>query len=394
MALPAIEKKAVLTLFPYLGRNPVIVDVGSNKGEWAELLVPHAKEVHLFEPNEKLLHYTEIKFDAFDNVFYNQFAVSNTSGKKSFYYFDNSYSGLSSLLNNPSWQDLDGRREQMVNVITLDEFIETNIDFLKIDVEGNDFNVLLGAEKLYSEKKIKVTSIEYGHGHWGLINKSFDDLLAFTSAYGYAVYSFNGNDTFNKVTEHKGDENYYIMDAEFTQDWNKEFIKNTQFLKGKINFALEIGAFEGLTSRYICDELLRNKADCRMIVIDPLTDEYLPGHPDNNLFVGQYGRFIRNTKGYPIELMKMTSRQAFKKAGFLDYRFDFIYIDGDHTRDAVFLDGQQAFEVCRVGGHILFDDYGWRTETAEGIDAFLRQKEGKYNLLVKDYQVLIQKHTN
>jgi predicted O-methyltransferase YrrM len=126
-----------------------------------------------------------------------------------------------------------------------------------------------------------------------------------------------------------------------------------------------------------------------MIAVDPLTDEYLPGHEDNNLFVGQYDRFIRNTRNYPIELIRKTSREAFSQ--LQDYRFDFIYIDGDHRRSEVFNDGVQSLNILKPGGHILFDDYGWREETALGIDEFIRASGNAIKVIKKDYQVLVKR---
>lgn len=76
----------------------------------------------------------------------------------------------------------------------------------------------------------------------------------------------------------------------------------------------------------------------------------------------------------------------------MDYRFDFIYIDGDHGKEAVYLDGLMAFSVCKVGGIILFDDYkGYRDETTEGINDFLAFVKGKYEVIVSGYQLMIKK---
>ena len=41
-------------------------------------------------------------------------------------------------------------------------------------------------------------------------------------------------------------------------------------------------------------------------------------------------------------------------------------------------------------GFMLFDDYLWE-DTGIGIDKFLNEYSGKYDLLAKDYQVLIKK---
>ncbi len=182
-------------------------------------------------------------------------------------------------------------------------------------------------------------------------------------------------------------ENAIFAPVEFTQDWNQEFRKNTEGLK--FNFALEIGCFEGLTTRYICDNLLNPGG--RVICIDPLEDQYTESEPMEDIFKGQYERFIRNTRGYPVELIRSYSYKVFEEP-FRQYRFDFIYIDGDHSKDAVYFDGLNTWFVCSVGGIILFDDYkGYRDETTEGINDFLKVVAGKYEVLVSGYQLMIKK---
>ena len=398
-----IERKAALALFPYFSKAPflnIILDVGSNKGEWAAILVNNVDEMHLFEPNTKLLNYTAVRFDNLINVAYSDFALYSVTQEMHFYFFTNENNGLSSLIYNQHWVDIGLPMQRgKTKAVALDEIWDRNIDFLKIDVEGADFHVMLGAERLLRERKIKFIQFE-NSAHLKLTHHSIDDIIDYVNRFRYTVFHFDGIN-FVKWKDQEA-ENLYIMDAEFTQDWNKEFIKNTEFLKGKVKFALEIGAFEGLTTRYICDNLLspqfcddeKQLGTSRMIAIDPLTDEYLPGHEDNNLFVGQHDRFIRNTRTYPVELMRMTSREAFRKQSFMDYRFDFIYIDGDHREDEVYQDAVSSFEVTRVNGHILFDDYLWRNETKKGIDKFLREYNGLYDFVVNGYQIMIKKLIN
>lgn len=392
MSLNPLERKAALALKPYFSKSPIVFDVGSNKGFWADILIHNVAEMHLFEPNERLLTYTMVKYDYLKNLKYWDLAISNKNDDKvSFDCFYNENNGLSNIILNAKWNYLPSTKKTVVSR-TIDYYCSTNqfksghsIDFLKIDIEGADFMALQGAEMMLKQKRIKFIQIEIGEHY------DFTPVPDFVRQFGYDVFNFDGHN----FTKWQGEqaENVYIMDKDFTQDWNKEFIKNTQGLKGTVNFALEIGAFEGLTSTYICDNLLKDK-EARMIVIDPLTDEYLPGHEDNALFVGQYDRFVRNTREYPIELVRMTSDKAFRQHGFKDYRFDFIYIDGDHRKEAVYNDGANAFHCCRVGGHILFDDYKWRQETADGIDAFIRDYSNFLEVVIKDYQVMIKKTRN
>lgn len=373
MSVSIAERKAVLDLFPYFNqKHPVVFDVGSNKGVWSDILVHNVAEMHLFEPNEILLHYTMVRYDYLTNVFYNNFAVSDKRGVAKYIYFTNNNSGLSNIIGNDNWDDLPMRIGKCKTEL-LDDHITQHIDFLKLDIEGAELFALRGCELAIKEKRIKFIQVEKAE-HLKYTGHTFNDLIEFLNLHGYVLMPTDDI------------ENVIFMQEGFTQDWNGEFKKNTADLP-KFNFGLEIGAFEGLTSRYICDNLLLPGG--RIICVDPLTDEYLPGHEDNAMFVGQYDRFIRNTRNYPIELIRKTSREAF--AQLKDYRFDFVYIDGDHRRDEVFQDGAQALKILKPGGHILFDDYGWREETAQGIDNFLRKYSEWIQVIKKDYQVLVQR---
>lgn len=101
MSLNPLERKAALALKPYFSKAPIVFDVGSNKGFWADILIHNVAEMHLFEPNERLLTYTMVKYDYLKNVFYNDVAVSDTVGSTLFTVFYNENNGLSNIIQNP-----------------------------------------------------------------------------------------------------------------------------------------------------------------------------------------------------------------------------------------------------------------------------------------------------
>lgn len=189
----------------------------------------------------------------------------------------------------------------------------------------------------------------------------------------------------------------------YTQNWNEEFIKNTSEFTKKFDFCLEIGSFEGLTSNYIVDNILSNNG--KLICIDPLTDTYINDNltdfdisRNNDEFIyfnDQYTRFNNNVSEHlisgKIELVRELSANVFPEF-IIKYKdkFDFIYIDGDHRPNSVYIDAINSFKMCKKDGFILFDDYQW-DDTSVGIDKFLNEYKGKYKLHIKEYQVLIQK---
>jgi predicted O-methyltransferase YrrM len=74
-----------------------------------------------------------------------------------------------------------------------------------------------------------------------------------------------------------------------------------------------------------------------------------------------------------------------------------VYIDGSHIAKHVMEDAILSWKLLKVGGIMIFDDYGWgHTESVEnqpktGIDAFLMGYQKHYQLLGHGWQVFIKK---
>lgn len=56
-----------------------------------------------------------------------------------------------------------------------------------------------------------------------------------------------------------------------------------------------------------------------------------------------------------------------------DDSFDMVYVDGNHEPEYVLEDAVLAFRKLKVGGILIFDDYGWGGPelTQRGVDSFL-----------------------
>jgi hypothetical protein len=57
------------------------------------------------------------------------------------------------------------------------------------------------------------------------------------------------------------------------------------------------------------------------------------------------------------------------------------------------MDAEFSFNVLRLNGYMLFDDYGYSIGTKNGIDEFIREfkKWDRIKVLNVGYQVLVQK---
>jgi len=167
------------------------------------------------------------------------------------------------------------------------------------------------------------------------------------------------------------------MEREFTNSWFENWKPVWDQILPQINprKILEIGSFEGRATCYLIDTFAP-QAPIEIHSID--TWEGGLEHKETKIDMSSVERrFDRNTsdalRHYPestllkhkgtsdLELCKLVCQ------GYLDY-FDFIYVDGSHQAPDVLLDAIIAFKLLRKDGLILFDDYLWAEDFANGID--------------------------
>jgi hypothetical protein len=82
-----------------------------------------------------------------------------------------------------------------------------------------------------------------------------------------------------------------------------------------------------------------------------------------------------------------------------NYRFDLIYIDGNHHRETVMLDSVLAWPMLKAGGILIWDDYtselrsnwpSWERPT-EAVDGFLVMHKGELEELYRAKQMIVRK---
>lgn len=184
----------------------------------------------------------------------------------------------------------------------------------------------------------------------------------------------------------------------YTRVWNDAFVYNTRHL-ANLDLCIEFGSFEGLTSNYMCDRLLSETG--KVVCVDPHDTTYQDPGSGPDLFQHQYEKFVHNTKTHReagrLDHIRQTTRDA---SDFLlktyGLKADLVYVDGDHTADGTYHDAVLAFRLCKPGGHIIFDDYGWPHAVGldgpkAGIELFLSEYGQDLRVLVKEYQVVVQK---
>lgn len=163
------------TLRRFADSDEVVWDIGAHIGCFSIQagLDPHIREVHAFEPDPLLAEILEVNLNLNSGKYIlHHFALSNQKEKRSFFHGPVANLGLSSLKGFSS-------RQQVFQVPcqTADELIwEEGMNpptLMKVDVEGWEFQVLRGAEKLFekSPPKAIIFETDYEGDSLGLVTE-------------------------------------------------------------------------------------------------------------------------------------------------------------------------------------------------------------------------------
>ncbi len=175
------------------------IDIGCHKGEILQYFLKKAPLGHPigFEPIPYLYTELEQKFKGVATIY--PYALSDHSGKTEFHLVKKNpaYSGIKERIydfRNPQIEIID------VTLATLDSLIASDfqVDFIKIDVEGGEFDVLKGAVETIKRSN-PIILFEYGKGsafYYGTQPGELFDFFENTLGYHlYTLKSFYENGT-------------------------------------------------------------------------------------------------------------------------------------------------------------------------------------------------------
>lgn len=151
------EKEQVSYWRELSGSAVTVLDIGSNFGFYSLISAkenPVAK-IYSFEPSPMMFKRIgeNILLNQYTNINPVQKGVSDKSGQFEFFVSEDNNTGMSSLVkrSNSKGESL------IIDVVTIDAFIAerqiADVNLVKIDVEGNEFNVLLGMKGVLKKDK-------------------------------------------------------------------------------------------------------------------------------------------------------------------------------------------------------------------------------------------------
>jgi predicted O-methyltransferase YrrM len=180
----------------------------------------------------------------------------------------------------------------------------------------------------------------------------------------------------------------------FKQTAQENFEHYLQEFIGKENLSfLQIGAFTGDASVWMLDNILTHESST-LTDVDTWLGSEEAAHKDIDF------------TDVKIEYLNKTNRpnRYWFNGKSVDFfsdlegkKYDFIYIDGDHTASGVLDDAVMAWYALKPKGIMAFDDYTWEHEGGThltprpSINFFISIKKDQLEILEVNSQVWIRK---
>lgn len=187
------EWKDTPTLVTLASGSDVILDIGGNIGQMAMLFATFANKVYTFEPipekGDRLQQQINLN-NLQSKVTLSRLALSEHPGKLQFAMPTDDNGGIGSTVirkDRPS-------RIIEVDAETLDNFLEQNgitqVDFIKMDIEGGELFALRGMSKLLGNEYKPIVVLEMTISMMQPAGYGPKEILDIMSGYGYQCYTF------------------------------------------------------------------------------------------------------------------------------------------------------------------------------------------------------------
>lgn len=212
------EEDVARYLLDYLKPGKTFIDIGAHIGYYsllASYLVGNKGKIHSFEPTSSTFQIFKENIQNKENIFINQKALIDKEGKIDL----NDYGLEMMAMNSLSRSSFRIGREEIkskkisVEVATLDNYCaEKNIkpDFIKIDAEGSEYKIFLGAENII-KKLFPIIVFEIGGEDDKIWAENCRKSIEFLKNLDYKFFVYDKN--LSRIKIYKSGDNLYFEHA-------------------------------------------------------------------------------------------------------------------------------------------------------------------------------------
>ncbi len=180
LAINGVFEEEELNLISSIIDKEIFIDVGANIGNHTLYFRNSFKKIYSFEPHPKTYKLLQLNTEDFTNIEIFNFGLSNLKKKKKIL-FESVQNVAGESFNN---EDNQGREVSFERFDDLYNF-ENSISFIKIDVEGNELDVLKSMKKNLKNNS-PIISLEFDMKNFTKNN----EIISFLRELGYKKFYF------------------------------------------------------------------------------------------------------------------------------------------------------------------------------------------------------------
>lgn len=187
--LEVLHKKTYSRYNIDVNENDIVVDIGSNQGAFIKYALDKKSSViYSCDPNPRCTFLIKKYYGKYDNLFLNEFAISDKSGETILSLGHDSdtsgYAKISEAKVNVNF-DYENGKKVKINTITFKEFIQLNkinyINFLKIDCEGGEVFIFIDENKSFLKNNVDKIVLEFH-------NEKYIDIVNYLKDLNFEVH--------------------------------------------------------------------------------------------------------------------------------------------------------------------------------------------------------------
>lgn len=218
-----------INIIKYFSKGGQALDIGGNIGVYSFYMLKHFNKVTAFEPIPDFYNNLKKMFSNNNNYSVYNIALSDKEGEATIYIPDR-FHGWSTLESDDLMLKKASATQKIkqlnIKTKTLDCFEFKDLDFVKIDVEGHELNVLYGAElTLKTNNAVILIEIEERHKKGSILN-----VVNYLKNFNYDCYFYFNNrlvsfDEFDFEIHHNDESENYIYNFIFAKTGFLDIVK-------------------------------------------------------------------------------------------------------------------------------------------------------------------------
>ena len=187
------EPLMIETVEGVLKKGGVFVDLGANEGYFsviASQVVGDEGRVVAIEPQGRLQEVIALNSEMSANsnsIELQKVAISDVDGFADLYLAPSGILGSSGLFNQTNYKNPTEKVFQLTLATLVSRLNISNIDLLKIDIEGFEYEAILGSKELFSQGRVRNIALELHDSTLFRRGKKMEDITRFLESCGYFV---------------------------------------------------------------------------------------------------------------------------------------------------------------------------------------------------------------